>query len=244
MIIIPSMFGVQANSKGGTLSLVNFELDANLATTNINDSAQPLRKYRLYGGSVTNTFSKYGANCANTSSALTMTPNYTNDFNFQFNDFTLEFWFRPNSVNTGDFTIALFGNLDPTLRNFGQIGVTYRKPSGILTLNTCNGVGDGIFSTPSVSGAVSSSTSVWSHIALVRRNGIVNVYANGVSVITYSFNIALDFSVYPFSIGYHRLSNSAPSFAYYPTMYGAFDDFRVSDYAVYTQNFTPPGALT
>ena len=66
----------------------------------------------------------------------------------------------------------------------------------------------------------------WSHLALVRQNGIVSLYLNGINVgsATYLVNLV---NLSKVEVG---------------SFYGNLDEFRISKSAVYSGNFTPPSA--
>jgi len=83
-------------------------------------------------------------------------------------------------------------------------------------------------------GATALPSNQWVHIALVRNNGVVKIYQNGVvgtdtraNSNTFSGATAL------------RIGASVASIGWWP---GYISDFRVTNNAVYTANFTPPTA--
>lgn len=71
------------------------------------------------------------------------------------------------------------------------------------------------------------SLDVWHHFAVVNYNGYINVYVDGVKIINLAWNYEPDFSF-----------SEALIIGKYCPFY--FDEFRFSNIARYTGNFTPP----
>lgn len=146
-----------------------------------------------------------------------------------------------NVPNTGDFTIEYWINQSDRSAIRGHFHIQKPGvPSGSyhLTAHTTTGVGGPMFveltdETGAVEFSITTSQAVpdqtWRHIALVRSGNVFTVYSNGNSVGT-----ATSSGVIPqdnmFTIG-RSLSQS---------MSGYLDEFRISNVARYTSNFTPP----
>ena len=148
----------------------------------------------------------------------------------------------PNSsfeIGTGDFTVE--GWFYQT-----NVGSTYQS---IMEINNHLGVGGILFignylGNASVYAAdtggggfvaqQATTTNTWQHIAYVRSNGTLRTYVNGVSTSSqpgFTLNIKC---TYGLTIGCDKTGNAG----YY--YYGFMDELRVSRYARYTANFTPP----
>lgn len=112
----------------------------------------------------------------NTTSYLSSTP--SQDFAFEYEDFTIEFWFNSKDVSyasqKGLFQSSnVAGGLSTSFTEgvFGMFGYPH---AGSISFNIA---GDSINS----SGGV-VSTNTWYHVAFVRKNGNAKIYLNGTSV--------------------------------------------------------------
>jgi hypothetical protein len=146
------------------------------------------------------------------------------DFAYGTNDFTLEYWIFPFAEGLGRilYTQATGGT------NYFMSGITGANQS-FFTF-ALSGGGTGVLG-PAV------SVGTWSHIAVVRYNGVARVYTNGVSGTP--VNCSQNFSniTYPPNIGGYSHSPSTEPYR------GYIDDFRITKgVARYTANFTPPTA--
>lgn len=136
------------------------------------------------------------------------------------NDFTIEGWIWSD---TGDNFIQIFNNGN-TLALVEKLGTTIR----IYLVNDTGGV---IYDS-SVDTGISFA---YEHIALVRKDNVFTLYSNGVDVLQIysadplSFNSDLSGEVF-ISVG------SAGDLS------ASIDEVRITDKAVYTENFTPPTA--
>jgi hypothetical protein len=142
-------------------------------------------------------------------------------FNYSSN-FTIEFWFRRYASGSGQA---------PTFYEAGDI----QGGQGGLHIYYLNGqmqVSDGI--APGISGGSIPALNTWVHIALVRNNGTNTLYVDGTSVGTSTQDYAAQITNNIISIG------GAPNYSFY--IHGWIDDFRQTQAAVYTANFTPPTA--
>jgi hypothetical protein len=166
--------------------------------------------------SVNTTVKKYGSGSLRFQDNTKDINAYSPDLKFGTSDFTVECWVQlTDSYNQGIF----------------QLGGNFLSTGGCVFvaqyLDSFNWGWNGSYST---SGTF--STGQWYHIALVRQANELKLYVNGTQngpTRTYSGNI---------TDGVCRVGG------YYDNGYsiygGYIDDFRVSNKAVYTSNFTPP----
>jgi len=205
-----------------TLALLHFD-GADGSTTFTDSSPTPLAYTRTYSNNVISTTqSKFNGSSlyvgVDTGSGV---QSGTNDrFILSNMDFTLECWFYDSVLSVG---------------NAGIIGISERHSividSGIIKANVFTGSNFEIVHQTTVSAAS------WNHVALVRNNGVVTLYVNGVASNT------------TIAIGTTTLLNSSNTFkttvgTYKGNVIGCFggyvDEARVRREAVYTGNFTPP----
>jgi len=141
----------------------------------------------------------------------------TNDISLSTQDFTLECWAYPLSIE-GTTSIFNQGNNDQTgtftLFNYdGFIGFYANNSDRFLS-----------------SQAIQSNQ--WTHIAFTRQNSIYYLFINGILNVTYSEE-SFDHYAAPFKIG--------DGFGGIRHFNGYIDELRIiKGYAAYTSNFTPP----
>ena len=146
------------------------------------------------------------------------------EFKFGANDFTIEGWIYPETLDlvqtpiqpifskyltSGNQRMLSFGIVD------GHLGYFWAS----------NGSSGNVVQTTQV-----ISTNTWQHIALVRSGTTWTLYHNGTSVDSRTLNITLHASTAPVNIGYYGSGNEID---------GYIDEVRVSNTARYTANFTP-----
>ena len=138
-------------------------------------------------------------------------------------DFTIEGWwnFSDFATRTSYFQrLWSFGTglaNDVTLHVSNDGSVLYRNNDGVL-----------------ITSSITLTTNTWNFIALVRYNGTTTLYINGISRGSTSTNNDLSSrATNPLYIG----SESDGAGGYF---IGNIQDFRVTRYARYTANFTPP----
>ena len=141
------------------------------------------------------------------------------DFNFGTDDFTVDFWFNPSRL-TYQYLFAL------------QHGTSTYKMSMYITSSTQIGwTISGALGEAGSTFSCSLSVGTWYHFAFVRSSGVFKFYLDGVLKSTYSTN------VYDFTDGNNYIGiRSDLSTAYQ----GYIDEFRISNIARWTANFTPP----
>ena len=182
---------------------------------NITDSSLNPISLTNHGVSFSNSTIKVGSYSAyfNGSSNITG-PNGNNAFKFA-GDFTIECWVYPTSFSPDNTKVF-------DCRNSSGLEMSWSPNGGTLS---CAGA----------SGTWTQGTNTWSHIAIV-RNGMgsnnISLYVNG-SV------IGIATSTTNYSDGYLAIgSTSSGGYTYY--FRGYMDEFRISNSARYSSNFTPP----
>ena len=139
-------------------------------------------------------------------------------------DFTLEFWFYPDSLPN-----LLTGIIDKS-QTFFFMAFTGTSNQYQFKIAMA-GAGNPVLQFPS---NVSMPTGSWYHIAYCRNatSGNCQLFVNGVSYGTVSLNNVVDSTAYDFTISDNQ-NNQADYF---------IDDLRISSFERYTANFTPPTA--
>jgi hypothetical protein len=143
-------------------------------------------------------------------------------------NFTIEFWIIANGIASGSSSPGMFQLSDTSG------GLKASTESLALAWSTSNNYS--IFYAGSLgTGSITNdpnTNDVWKHYAMVRSNGVLKIYVDGIEKT--SANVTDDFS------GYRYLSIGT----YYSTSYpwqGHISNFRIlKGTALYTKNFTPP----
>jgi hypothetical protein len=151
---------------------------------------------------------------------------------------------NPNiAFGTGDFTIELWVySLDVSVSERGMFqtsdtvgGLKTTYTTGVLAYFKASGeMGANVGNTAYITSGAGIAQSSWTHIAVTRYSGAVNVWVNGISRASGTGNTA-NLSGQNICVG-----------GYYSTSYllsGYINDFRITKgYARYTANFTAPTA--
>ena len=151
----------------------------------------------------------------------------SDDWNFGTGDFTIDFWVRFNDVSVEQHFIAQYQDVD-------NLAIELYKS----TLGSGNRLSfawkyNGTYLVNATSAALTWSTGVWYHLAIVRHNGSVNLYRDGITVLSAVLsgmgNISGDLEIGRRWDGYY--------------VNGYLDELRISKgIARWTSNFTPPSA--
>jgi hypothetical protein len=158
----------------------------------------------------------------NGSSDYLSAPN-TAIFDLSSADFTIEAWIYPTTVSSGVYTIF-------SVRNTSNAGITFCIYNGNL-LFYASGYGNCI-------GSATISTSVWTHVACVKRGSVASLFVNGVLDGTFPVSSINYLGTHDVLIG----KAQASGLDYYYS--GYIDEFRlVNGVAVYSEHFTPPTRL-
>lgn len=148
----------------------------------------------------------------------------TTDNNFVFDgDFTIDFWMYPTSLS--DLT-----NIFVNISSDGALESVFlmRYESSCLKVFLNNNDASAVVI--SSSGVI--STNQWYHIALVRYNGTIKLYVNGISVGQTTNASSLGYASKKFGIGLKYSTN--------PRFIGYIDELKISKgIARWTNNFTP-----
>ena len=138
-------------------------------------------------------------------------------FDFGTGDFTVEAWIYPEEITTDNFIFS-----------GGANGAFFfgRKGSNIIGIGRANILWD-------TEAPVATPANTWSHVAVVRNNGLVYFYVNGTQ---YSTGITMNTNAYSMA-GFMAYIGSQGSNLYYK---GYMDEIRVSNVARWTESFVPP----
>ena len=152
--------------------------------------------------------------------------------NFSAGNFTAEGWFY--------FTTNSIG-YQPLLANTGLADtngwILITETTNIIYAYFATGGGSWTYT---LNSTVIPTINVWTHLALVRYNGTISLFINGVSKVTASAGTtALQTTTSSFYVGYYPyFSSGARSFS------GYVDDVRLTKMARYTTStFTPPTSI-
>jgi hypothetical protein len=173
------------------------------------------------GPQISNTVSKFNSSALyNNGAASYLLLQPTNNFAIGTSNFTLEFWYYPLVYSTQTFfgTRPLSGTgpyMSTSMYGTGNRGINfYVNGSQVLLENN-------VF-----------TTNTWTNIALVKNAGITKFYINGVA----SSNTYTDTNSYQASHVVIGVDDYAWTGLY---LNGYMDEFRFSNVARYTSNFTP-----
>ena len=137
-------------------------------------------------------------------------------------DWTAECWFRTPNGTESFMSYPFAIHRSPTLYAYFEIGIS---GTTIRLLNSTTGTSK----TFSKDYSVSTSTNTWHHLAVVKKDNLINVYIDGiVKVANVPWSYAPNSGWTNSAIGSYN--------------YGYIDEFRFSNIARWTTNFTPPTA--
>jgi len=151
------------------------------------------------------------------------------DFELSSSDFTIEGWFKFNSLSLNQGIFSKRADVSSYTPIQMQFEGTSTLKIYVSTTGSSWVVAD------SVTG--SFNTSDYFHIAIVRYNSIIKVYING--ALSYTSGSLSGASLYNNSSSWVIGAEAANGTN---ALNGYIDEFRVSNIARYTTNFTPPNA--
>lgn len=186
-------------------------------TTPITRTAK-LLTFATTGSNISTAQSKFGGASLylnGTAGGVYSSPNQ--DFQFGTGNFTIEGFVRPTNTGTTQTIIDM-----RTASTADVAPVVYMPASGNLTYYTNGAIQIN-------GGAV--TTSSWNHVALVRYNGVTQLYLNGVQT-GLSYSDSNNYVISPVKIG-NRFDNLANT-----GFNGYIDEVRISNIARYTTTFT------
>ncbi len=212
---------VHADGADGTNSFTDDAATVTRRTANtltINGNTHVSRTERYFGGSSAK-FDGSGdyINCSTSS-----------DFEFGSNDFTLECWINPSSINTSGSPMQPLFNKYKTSNS--QRSISFGIYDGFLGYfwATSGSSGNVVQTSQAI------STNQWKHIALCREGNTWNTYYDGTRVDTRTISGTLHASTEPMLLGsyFGTASNEYNGYA---------DEFRISNSARYTgSSYTVP----
>lgn len=197
---------------GNTLALLHFDGDYT--------DASGYRNSITPGGSFSS--GKFGS-CIETRAGVKSVPiiAHNNAFNIGAGNFTIDFWMKANT-----FGVAYPALVSKWKRYNQAFHIQYR------TEENCFGL---ILSDNVQRNFTYYLDYNWHHVALVRYNNVFNFYVDGISIGRFSFTGILDNYESPIGIG-DNMDTGAGNGQIFD---GCIDEFRFSNVARWTSNFTP-----
>ena len=197
--------------------------------TNTNDSGSNSHTITANGtAAVSATQSKFGGKSFYINAlANFLSVDSSANFEFEENDFTIEMFIRPDTIDTSfssagysailDYDATTLNGAFFTLHQYNQALSWVKGTSVALTTSNC------------------LSALTWHHIAVVRASNTLSIYCDGTSVGSVSdTNDYDDSATRSLYIGKQNISNNDRYFK------GYIDDLRITkNQALYTANFTP-----
>ena len=206
-----------------TIYLNKFEANPPETDSSTNNIGISHRNSNVTRSSSQAKFGTYSLNADGSTSEFMRTA--TNSaFSFGSGDFTIECWIRPAVVNAAR---GIFGST-------GQEYVLFVKQNGTLGgYFSSNGSSWDLFAGAGY-GTLSQDT--WHHIALSRASGTTKVFLDGTELTSFRMTNLTSISSNAINIGSDiGTGTGAQSWG----LHGYLDEFRVSNNARYTSNFTP-----
>lgn len=213
-------------SSGGTVTGLTANTAYKVSLQAIGDGTSYSTSAESAKSSVTTNITLTNGSIAFSGSNYIWTP-ASSDFNFGTGDFTVEWWQKFDTANSGGaprpWSIGVYGS--SRLQVSFEAGRAY------------TGIGTSWVLSPSVPAA--QYQNVWSHWALVRSSGVATLYLNGISIATAANSTNLDLSALKLFVG-----TEDPA-AYSTTKFaGNITEFRIVKSAVYTSNFVPSAGVS
>ena len=183
---------------------------------------------------VSTTTRKYGTGAVSLNGTSYLSAPYSPTQVLGSGSFTVEAWVYPTSL-TGTYKAILVSSLSNVSTAADLQYFLYLDASGYPTFKAYVGT-----TAYTVSQSTALSLNTWTHIAAVRNGANLTLYVNGTSVSTISTLGTLALNGSSTALGLKCGGYVESSVTYYFT--GFIDDLRISRYARYTANFTPPTA--
>lgn len=151
------------------------------------------------------------------------------------NDFTVEWWDEIVAWNSGYFPVLHYGNDGDYDTAKSRLGIYYSSSGLDLTISMSGNSQN----FPIYLSSANIAQSGWRHNAITRRNGVVNLFINGIkhpSGYLMDYDISRGFNISTIGAGKY-----GPSLGSLYTMNGFIDDLRVTkNIARYIDDFSPP----
>jgi hypothetical protein len=197
-------------------------------STTFTDSSLLKRTITRNGtGTISTAQSKFGSSSYYTGTTLSDSLSVSGIETFGSGDFTFECWWYPTQFTTG---YKLFFNLDNGAGYSWNFTYTDDALSRKVFFYTYGG---GVsYITGGTSGGNTTTLNQWNHLACTRSGTTLRIFING--SLFESGTLSTNIATGSLTIGPHY-SNAG-------TTLGYLDEIRVSNFARYTSNFTPPTA--
>jgi len=162
-------------------------------------------------------------------------------FNFSTGNWTVEFWIKPAATSSNKWYFEMYNGRSS---GFNNISMYHESSSTIRGNITSHGSNDNF--TGMASGY--DSTDAFHHYAMVRNGDDINVYADGVaSEVTFDASSADFFASNPSVVIFGRNTQASVDAGLAAiggqSMQGFMDEFKISNIARYTGNFTANGTF-
>jgi hypothetical protein len=206
----------------------------NGSTTFTDSSLNALTVTAVGNTQISTTQSKYGgASAYFDGSGDYLALGTQSQLDFGTGDFTIECWFQLTSTTNADQ-----GILNDTRATFGTGSVLFKARQASGAGKICFQA----FDFSSVGGRIVQSTTIpavntWYHVALVRSSGTVRLFVNGALESSGTWAGSVNFNYNNGTRIGHSILDGANGH-----LSGYIDDLRISRFARYVSNFTPPTA--
>ena len=223
------MFGIEDGGGNDANCILLLHLDNN--RTNASSSGITVSQYNSIP--FTTTYKKFGTHALNCTSAYYYVPDGT--FNsLLLGDFTVDFWVKVSNTDSGiaDFSFGTYTALDRTISCTCFTGGVRIIGKGLNANN------EDVLIDTIVPYTFSSN---FTHIAVVRKNDELKLFINGVLLYTFAYAVK---SLYSSSYDDNLIAGGISEYGSGGgnRTYNVLDEFRVSNMARWTKNFTPPTA--
>ncbi|MDQ1196545.1 LamG-like jellyroll fold domain-containing protein [Agrobacterium sp. SORGH_AS 787] len=218
--------GVVINTGGldeNTLVLISAN-GANNSTAFVDGSAYGRRVTPSGDAKILTAQSKFGGSALYLDgSGDILTVPFSTDFNFGTGDFTIDFWTR---IDTQVQPYASFFHMNYSSSGFLACSLGNSDGKLNFVLNNVNG--------NAVKELVALAVNTWTHYAIVRKNGVLTLYKNGVFQQSVASTLSVAANGNPFQLGWSATTDSY--------LKGYIDEFRVSNIARWDGEFSPPAS--
>lgn len=196
------------------------------------DSSQYNRTITNNGATI-NSSGKFG-NCFYTSGSLSSYLTTTSPISLGSGDFTIDFWI--NAVYNKTSWQGIVNSRGGTTTDYGW--GFQNNSAGYMTFEYST---TGTAITSSTTATTFPTSNIWEHWAVVKTNNIINIYQNGVNVGSSSISGSIyTTTIFGVSLGITVDASSGSTINTGNYIAAYFDEFRISNVARWTSDFTPP----